>query len=103
MIKRDGADLYIIQVAVSGDFKLGRSKHILKRLKQTKTYSGNHLKIILHAEGQGHLELKLHGLLNRYRKNGEWFRVGGLAELPEHLYDMLDLDKEDWWKDPQYI
>ena len=79
----NGKDLYIIQMAVTGDIKVGRSKNPNKRLKQLQTSCPHPLKVILVIRGTRH--------------NGEWFEEGALAELPLEMYDLLDLSNQDWW------
>lgn len=97
---RGGNDLYIIQMAVTGDVKVGRSKNPDRRLKQLQTGSPHPLRLILHAPGRGDLERQIHRLMKdrRIRRSGEWFEEGALAELPDDLYDMLDLEQQDWWR-----
>ena len=98
MIQR-GTDLYIIQMAVTGDIKVGRSKDPSRRLKQLQTGCPHPLKVILHIPNEGHREGEIHRLM-RYRSTrtqGEWFEEGALAELPLEMYDLLDLDNQDWW------
>lgn len=98
------SDLYIIQSAVTGSIKIGRSIHVHKRLKQLQTGCPYKLRLLLHVKKGGDQERKLHRLLShcRIRWNGEWFEVEGLADLPVNLYEQLDLEEQDWWKDPQY-
>lgn len=100
---RGGNDLYIIQMAVTGDVKVGRSKHPEQRLKQLQTGSPHPLRLILHVPGQGSMERVLHQRMRdrRTRRSGEWFEEGALAELPDELYDLLDLEQQDWWRSDQ--
>lgn len=98
VIKR-GTDLYVIQMAVTGDIKVGRSKNPKARLKQLQTGCPHPLKIILHIPDKGHKESEIHRRM-RYRSTrtqSEWFEEGALAELPLDMYEMLDLDDQDWW------
>lgn len=94
-----GRDLYIIQMAVTGDVKIGRSKHPLKRLRQLQTGCPHKLKLILVAKDMGWYETILHRRVAfaSIRSNGEWFEEKALAELPNNLYEMLDLHQQDWW------
>lgn len=95
----NGRDLYVIQMAVTGDIKVGRSKHVEKRLKELQTGSPHKLKLILHLPGEGWREKSLHQRMKRksLRHNGEWFQVSALAELPDEIYGLLDLETQDWW------
>lgn len=98
-MNRNGSDLYIIQMAVTGDIKVGRSKDPQQRLKQLQTGCPHPLKVILHIPGRGYLERQIHKKM-RYRSTrtqSEWFEEGALAELPLEMYDLLDLDNQDWW------
>jgi len=98
-------DLYIIQSDKTGAIKIGRTKNIKRRLKQLQTGSPYCLKIILLAEGMGHLEQKLHKDLAalKIRRNGEWFPESTLSYLPNHLYELIEediLENPDWWNIP---
>ncbi len=96
--KRDiGRDLYIIQMHTLGNVKVGRSSNVSNRLKQLQTGCPHKLKVILHVVGQGSLEKVLHDRMSRYRLEGEWFTEEGLAELPSEMYELLDLEKANWW------
>lgn len=97
-------DLYIIQSAVTGCVKIGRTKDVDARLLQLQTACPHKLRIIVHMPGEGHMERVLHRELKHYRIrwNGEWFTEDGLASLPDRIYDMIDLENQDWWQDPQY-
>ena len=95
-----GRDLYIIQMANTGEIKVGRSKDVHKRLKQLQTGSPHRLRLILHAPGQGKREAVIHRMMRerRTRYDGEWFEEGALAELPVDLYELLNhMDDPDWW------
>jgi hypothetical protein len=95
----NGKDLYIIQMAVTGDIKVGRSKNPHKRLKQLQTSCPHPLKLILHIPDEGFREREIHRIMHTRgtRHNGEWFEEGALAELPLEMYDLLDLNNQDWW------
>lgn len=94
----NGYDLYIIQMARTGDVKVGRSKHPEKRLKELQTGCPHPLRIILHMPGYGHMEKELHRRMAHKSLKGEWFRESALAELPDFLYERLNLLEQDWWK-----
>lgn len=97
----NGSDLYIFQMAETGDVKVGRSKNVSQRIKQLQTGCPHKLRLILHAPGEGHRERALHRAM-RYRgtrRDGEWFEEGALAELPADLYErLLHMDDQDWWR-----
>lgn len=98
--RRWGLDLYIIQQKGTGYLKVGRSGNVEERLKQLQTGSATELRIILHVPNRGGLEKDIHRRMSRYKcwnRQGEWFEEPALAELPVWLYDMLDLDAQDWW------
>tara|TARA_Y100000389_G_scaffold189008_1_gene212237 strand:- start:2812 stop:3171 length:360 start_codon:yes stop_codon:yes gene_type:complete len=99
----NGKDLYILQMAVTGDIKVGRSKHVHKRLKELQTGCPHRLRLILHAPDEGHRERGLHRTMRQrsLRRNGEWFEEGALADLPVDLYERLDLESQDWWRRDQ--
>ena len=94
------SDLYIIQSDITGDIKIGRSKHVYKRLNQLQTGSPYKLKLLLILKDQGLEELKLHKYLNKWRirKNGEWFESEVLGALPNSIYELLNLEDEFWWQ-----
>ena len=95
-------DLYIIQSDVTGSFKVGRSKHIKKRLKQLQTGAAYSLKLILSLPGQGNRELSIHRRLREMKfidTKGEWFPYEALSWLPDDIYEQLDLELVDrWWR-----
>ena len=95
------SDLYIIQAHTTGAIKIGRSKHVHKRLSQLQTGCPYRLRLIIHIPGQGDLEKGLHRRLSDHRIRrfkGEWFHEEGLAELPTWIYEMLNLEEQDWWR-----
>jgi len=96
-----GADLYFFQSAVTGAIKIGRSKHVHKRLRQVQTGCPHKLKILLVLPQQGHQERLMHQRLASHRMRhgkGEWFGPDCLCDLPAEIYGLLDLDVLDWWK-----
>ena len=97
-----GRDLYVIQMSRTGDVKVGRSKNVSRRIKQLQTGSPHRLRLILHAEGEGHREKEVHRRMSRGRTrfDGEWFEEDTLAELPDDLYEqLLHMEDQDWWKE----
>ena len=94
-----GTHLYIIQMNITGDIKIGRSKHPEKRLKQLQTGCPHKLKLILVVEDMGWYETVLHRRMAfaAIRKNGEWFHESALTELPTNLYEKLNLEDQNWW------
>jgi hypothetical protein len=99
----NGKDLYILQMDVTGDIKVGRSKHVHRRIKELQTGCPHRLRLILHAPDEGIRERGLHRTMRQrsLRNNGEWFEEGALADLPVDLYDRLDLESQDWWRRDQ--
>ena len=94
-----GEHLYLIQSDVTGAVKVGRSQDPSERLKQLQTASPHKLRVILVLPDQGNQETYLHRRLARGRTQGgeEWFHHDALAELPDDIYELLDLDVLDWW------
>ena len=99
---RGGAHLYVMQMGGTGAFKVGRSSNPTRRRHEIQTGAPYEVRIILVAEGQGWRERKIHHKLRHYRTGsfeGEWFREPGLGELPDDLYERLDLDEVNtWWE-----
>ena len=98
-----GLHLYIIQSAVTGAFKVGRSSDPDRRLRDLQTGSPHRLKIILVVKEEGWRERFIHHRLNRFRSQGpnygEWFLEPGLSSLPPDIYEQLDLDEVNtWWE-----
>ena len=101
---RGGTDLYIIQMDQTGDFKVGRSDDVNRRLGELQTACPHKLRVILEAPGLGHLERTIHRTLKEYRcryGKGEWFRETGFGQIPDNIYNMLSVDileEGDWWR-----
>lgn len=97
--EENGLHLYIIQSAVTGAIKVGRSGNPDKRLKSLQTGSPYPLRIILVLDRRGWQEKALHERLSRFHTKGEWFLYQGLAGgLPLDIYEQLDLEVVDnWW------
>jgi len=99
-------DLYVIQMDVTGDIKVGRSKHVETRLKELQTGAPHKLKVLLVAPGLGHLERSVHHALRAHRcrgQRGEWFSEEALGSLPVQIYNFIPvatLDDPDWWRQP---
>lgn len=93
--------LYIIQSSNNGCFKIGRSKHPEKRLKQLQTGSPYRLKLILVLEEMGKQEKSLHSLFpkNKISCKGEWFDFDLIGYLPDRIYEQLDLELVNTWWD----
>ena len=101
--KEWGNSLYLIQTAVTGAFKVGRSSNPKRRLQDLQVGSPYKLKIILVIEGAGYREPLVHKSLAGYRSQGvmkgEWFIEPGMSSLPEDIYEMLDLEMVNtWWE-----
>jgi hypothetical protein len=95
--------LYIIQSSNNGCFKIGRSKHPEKRLRQLQTGSPYKLKLILVLENEGVYEKSLHNLFPKreIRCKGEWFDFDLMGYLPDRITELLDLDLVNtWWNLP---
>lgn len=87
--------LYIIHAKGAGKVKIGISKHPGKRIKQLQTGNPFDLEFLLILEGRADLERELHQCLKRYRSRnmkGEWFDEEGLANLPDWIYEQIDLE-----------
>jgi hypothetical protein len=101
---RGGRDLYIFQMAVTGDMKIGRSSDIDRRLGEVQTGCPHKLRVLLRAPNMGHRERDLHQRLRMYRcrmMKGEWFREEGMGEIPIDIYNLIPpevLEDPDWWK-----
>ena len=96
-----GADLYVIQSARTGAFKVGRSSAPERRLKQLQTGSPYLLKLVLVVPNMGHREKEIHGYLKGYEGGGgdEWFVEKGMSNIGDDLYDLLDPTVfDDWWR-----
>jgi len=101
-MRRWGRHLYIIQQKGTGYIKVGRSSNVPQRLESLQTGSATELRVLLVAEGRGEIERLIHQRLRSHKcwnRQGEWFEETGLAELPVWLYDLLDLEQADWWRD----
>lgn len=101
---RGGTNLYIIQMAVTGDFKVGRSKDASKRLSQLQVGCPHRLKLLLEAKGLGHMERRVHQALMPFRTrygSGEWFREEGMGSIPIDIWQLVPvavLEDPDWWR-----
>lgn len=102
--KPAGTDLYVIQMAVTGAFKVGRSNDIDRRLGELQVGCPHRLKVLIRGEGLGHLERHVQRALRSFQTryaNGEWFHEEGLGSLPVDIYDLIPedvLEDPDWWK-----
>jgi len=100
-------DLYLIQMAVTGDFKVGRSNNVKRRIRELQTGCPHPLRILLVAKGLGHQERMVHRELRTYRcrvMKGEWFREEGMGYIPVHIWNLVPmeiLEDPDWWKRPR--
>lgn len=101
---RGGANLYIIQMGGTGDFKVGRSDDVARRLTELQTGCPHALRILLEAPGLGDREFSVHHRLRQYRcrhGKGEWFYERGLGSIPDDLWEMVSeavREDPDWWK-----
>lgn len=102
-----GQHLYIMQMAKTGAFKIGRSNNPHKRLGQLQTGCPYTIRLILVLPNQGHREKEIHKGMMAYKTRvyrGEWFREEGWGSLPEWVYEQIPLDvleavNLEWWKD----
>jgi hypothetical protein len=95
-------DLYIIQAKTTGAIKIGRSKQVEYRIKQLQTGCPYRLRLLVHLPGQGNIERSLHYRLLSHRirqADGEWFYERCIYDLPDWIYEKLDLENADWWRD----
>lgn len=101
---RGGKDLYIIQMDKTGDFKVGRTSDIRRRISELQTGCPYRLKVILHAPGLGSHERRVHKALHGYGSRngyGEWFLEEGMGSIPDDIHEMFPveiLEDGDWWK-----
>jgi hypothetical protein len=99
---QNGRDLYFIQMRVTGAVKIGRSKDVERRLSELQVGSPHQLRILLVVPDLGYMEPRVHQKLGTHRLrqgSGEWFGPDCLWDLPVWLYDQLDLETQDWWKE----
>lgn len=99
-----GEHLYVIQSAVTGAVKVGRSGAPDRRLLDLQVGSPHRLRLILLMLDAGDLEKKVHRAMVRYRTrqgDGEWFHEAGLGSIPDEVWGhTLPWYREDpdWWK-----
>lgn len=100
-----GHHLYLIQMAVTGAIKVGRSNDPSRRLSQLQTGCPYRCRLIFAWRGAGRREHAVHDQMSAYRTagfSGEWFDVQALGELPHDLYAQLDAEalealNTEWW------
>lgn len=80
--------LYIIQNNKTGLVKIGISVDPLKRLKQLQTGTGYKLQLLkaYPTDNDLHWERRIHRMLWRNKKKGEWFELDPLT----HYLSLLD-------------
>jgi hypothetical protein len=97
-----GKHLYLMQMDKTGAVKIGRSSNVERRLSEIQTGCPYRVRVILVLLNKGVIERSLHVRLENHRTagfEGEWFTHEGLADLPDRIYEQLDLDVVDeWWK-----
>lgn len=107
-MKKSDRHLYIMQSDVTGDFKVGISKDIDKRLKQLQTGSPYKIQCIYRGLNEAWREKSIHKDLNRPNpynlggrttwKKGEWFNWDMFGLLPQDIQDQIDLEfVNTWW------
>lgn len=100
--------LYIIQMGVTGAFKVGRSKDVERRKRQLQTGCPYPLRVILAAEGLAHREKGIHRTLASFRTRygkGEWFREEGIGSIPVDIWGLVSekvLEDPDWWRSSRF-
>ena len=103
-MKPNGHDLYFIQSDLTGDIKIGRTKDVQTRIAQLQTACPHKLRVIHLFEAMGWREPLLHRRMSSYRLRGgrgEWFDYECVGDLPDDLYEQLDLELIDsWWRHP---
>tara|TARA_B110000014_G_C19603517_1_gene319745 strand:+ start:187 stop:510 length:324 start_codon:yes stop_codon:yes gene_type:complete len=91
--------VYFIHTPELGEkslFKIGWSKHILKRIKQLQTGNGYKLELYKSIESSdSNLETKTHQALAQYRVIGEWFKlskdqVDVIVSIYNHIQETQD-------------
>lgn len=94
-------DLYILQAHTTGAFKVGRTNNVKRRIDELQTGCPYRIKLLILLEYQGHQEKKIHRRLASHRTHGgegEWFHYEGLSDLPDEIYELLDIEMMDsWW------
>lgn len=83
--------VYIIEALNSGNFKIGFSKDVNKRIKQLQTSNANDLELYhcYESEFATTIEAKIHRTYQHLRLSGEWFSLN-----KDILNDIiLDIDK----------
>jgi len=95
--------LYILQMAVTGDLKVGRSKKPFARMKQLQTGAPHRLKLLVVARYQGHRESRVHDRMAKFRLSGgsEWFSVDAFGSIPDNVVELMPpevMEDPDWWK-----
>jgi hypothetical protein len=67
--------LYFIAAVDAGKIKIGKTKHIHKRLSTLMTASPVPLKLLHSVQYDEGLERRVHNHLKKYRSHGEWFHA----------------------------
>ena len=102
--KDHGRDLYVIQMAKTGDLKIGRSGDVHRRLGELQVGCPHKLKILICVPDQGHRERELHQRLRNYQNRGgrgEWFSEECVGSIPDDIWELIPeeiLEDPDWWK-----
>ena len=101
--------VYFIQITNKDIIKIGKSSNPCKRFYTIQTSNPDKLYLkwlIEYDEQEENLELKLHKIFNKYRKNGEWFNIDIdtiLMTLEDKGYKDKLIDFELKFKKPKDI
>lgn len=92
--------IYLIESLETGQFKIGKTKNVKRRLKTLQTGNGGKLKIIeiFQTKYPNKLESYLHNYFSHEKTIGEWFTFSHgdiktfktLCEKMEKIYDELE-------------
>lgn len=99
-----GTHLYVIQSAVTGAIKVGRSDNPERRILDLQVGSPYRLALILVAPNMGDQEKRVHAEMQHTRTrflNGEWFHEIGIGSIPVAIWEHAlpwYLEDPDWWK-----
>ncbi len=78
-IPKNKSWVYVLYSPDLEQIKIGYSKNPSKRIAFLKNSVGSKLYLVGLYEGTMHDEQSIHGALSKYRMNGEWFSVTGIA------------------------
>lgn len=87
--------IYLIQSLETGQYKIGRTKNINKRLKSLQTGNGGQLKLIdkFVSNYSNKLEKYLHNIYSHENTVGEWFSLS-ISEVYEFKNKCVKMEKK---------